>query len=142
MLKLNKSQATNTLAIHLNTTASYTDLALVYSQSYDLSNGVIPFSIDEIKGNYYIGNVSGSDVPSPSGQYNIDIYEGSNLGNLVWGTTTTTWLATTTTWGASGFSPVGSILRSIRAWVSGSNDVAFTDYVSPNELGTYTTYNG
>lgn len=142
MLKLDKSKAVNTLAIHLNATSSFTDLALVYSQSYDLSNGTMPFSVDNIKGQYYIGGVSGSDIPSPSGQYNIDIYQGIAGNPLIWNTTATTWATTDKTWNFSGFSATGSILRSIRAYVSGSNDVSFTDYVSPNELGTYTTYNG
>ena len=34
------------------------------------------------------------------------------------------------------------LLYSDRAYVSGSNEVSITQYLSPNENGTYTTYNG
>ena len=142
MLKLNKSKADNTLAIYLNTTESLADLALVYSQSYDLSNGIIEFEVDNTKGQYRIGTVTGSAVPSPSGQYNIDIYEGDQV-DAVWNQVAVAWDAYDEVWSTAGYiQPTGSLLRTIRAWVSGSNDVAFTEYESPNELGTYTTYNG
>ena len=142
MLKLNKSQPTNTLAIYLNTTASLNDLALVYSQSYDLSNGQIDFPVSQTKGQYRIGTISGSSVPSPSGQYNIDIYEGV-FTDAVWNQVAVAWNAYDEVWSTAGYiAPTGSLLRTIRAWVSGSNDSTFTEYESPNELGTYTTYNG
>jgi len=142
MLKLNKSQPTQTLAIYLNTTESISGLALVYSQSYDLSNGQIDFPVSQTKGQYRIGTISGSSVPSPSGQYNIDIYKGDEIP-AVWNQVAVAWDAYDEVWATAGaFGATGSLLRTIRAWVSGSNDSTFTQYESPNELGTYTTYNG
>ena len=142
MLKLNKSLPTQTLAVYLNTTESLDDLVFVYSQSYDLSNGTIDFPVSQTKGQYRIGTISGSSVPSPSGQYNIDIYKGTEV-SAVWSQVATAWSAYNEVWSTAGNNvPTGSLLRTIRATVSGSNDVSFTEYVSPNELGTYTTYNG
>ena len=145
MLKLNKANPTQTLAIYLDTTASMVEmpsLVLQYSQSYDLSNGNIEMEVDSIKGQYYIGTISGSQIPSPSGQYNIDIYKGEETP-AVWNQVAVAWDAYDEVWATAGaFVATGSILRTIRAWVSGSNDSVFTNYVSPNELGTYTTYNG
>jgi hypothetical protein len=34
------------------------------------------------------------------------------------------------------------LIYSDRAFISGSNEDSITQYVSPNENGTYTTYNG
>jgi len=142
MLKLDKSKAVNNIALHLDTTASIDDIILVYSQSYDLSNGTIDFVVAETKGKYRIGGISGSALPSPSGQYNIDVYEGSEQP-AVWSQVATAWDAYNEVWSTAGeFGITGSLLRTIRAFISGSNDSSFTDYISPNELGTYTTYNG
>ena len=143
MLKLDKSLPINTIAIHLNTPPENLDaLVLVYSQSYDLSNGIMEFFVDEEKGKYLIGGISGSQIPSPSGQYNIDIYSGS-FEDSIWETTSPTWDSFNETWeNAGSYMPYGDLLRTIRAWVSGSNDTSFIIYESPNELGTYTTYQG
>lgn len=142
MLKLNKSNPTQTLAIHLNTTASIDALVLSYSQSYDLSNGNIEYFVDSIKGQYYIGTISGSQIPANSGQYDISVYSGS-FEDAVWSEVAIAFGAYEEKWSSAGiFNPAGDVLRTMRAWVSGSNDSSFTDYVSPNELGTYTTYNG
>jgi len=145
MLRLNKSNDTQTLAIHLDTTASMAEmpsLVLQYSQSYDLSNGNIEMFVDEKKGKYWIGTISGSQMPSPSGQYDINIYSGS-FESAIWSQVDISWGAYNEIWSSAGvFLPSGDLLRTIRAWVSGSNDVAFTTYESPNELGAYTTYNG
>lgn len=141
MLRLDKSNDTQTLAIHLNTTASLEDVALVFSQSYDLSSGVIPMSIDRIKGKYYIGNVSGSQMPSPSGQYSIDVYE-YNAVPAVWGQVAQPWGTYNEIWSLAGDEqPVGESLRSIRAWVEGDNEPSTESYTSPDENGKYTTYN-
>lgn len=145
MLKLDKSKAQSTLAIYLDTTASLdgSNLALVYSQSYDLSNGTIPFYVDSTKGQYRIGTLSGSDVPSPSGQYNIEVYSSYTIIPAVWNQVATAWNAYNEVWSLAGEPGAsGSLLRTMRAWVSGSNEPSYTDYISANEYGTYTTYNG
>ena len=142
MLKLNKSNDTQTLAIHLDSTAPINALVLSYSPSYDLSNGNIEYFVDNIKGQYYIGTISGSQIPANSGQYDISVYSGS-FEDAVWSEVAIAFGAYEEKWSSAGiFNPAGDVLRTMRAWVSGSNDSSFTDYVSPNELGTYTTYNG
>lgn len=142
MLRLNKSNTTQTLAIHLDSTASMDSLLLEYSQDYDRYNGKIDFDVEQTKGKYRIGTISGSEMPDYSGLYTIDIYSGS-FEPAIWGTTPNKWETITQTWSDFGtFQRVGGLLRSIRAIVSGSNDVAFTTYESPNEMGAYTTYNG
>lgn len=142
MLRLNKSNTTQTLAIHLDSTASMDSLLLEYSQDYDRYNGKIDFDVEQTKGKYRIGTISGSEMPDYSGLYTIDIYSGS-FEPALWGTTANKWETITDVWSDFGtFQRVGGLLRSIRAIVSGSNDVAFTTYESPNEMGAYTTYNG
>lgn len=142
MLKLDKSQTINTIALHLNSVPAGVDtLVFIYSQSYDLSNGQMDFYVDATKGKYLIGGVSGSQVPSPTGQYDIDIYSGSFVSG-VWQTTNVAWSSFNGTWTSNGYYvPAGDLLRTIRAWISGSNDVPIKEYISSNELGTYTTYN-
>lgn len=142
MLKLNKSNDTQTLAIHLDSTAPINALVLSYSQSYDLSNGNIEYIIDRIKGQYYIGTISGSQMPAYSGQYDINVFEGEFIEG-VWSEVAVDFGAYDEIWSqAGGYAPTGSVLRTMRAWVSGSNESSFKEYESPNQLGTYTTYNG
>lgn len=142
MLRLNKSNITQTLAIHLDTTASMDSLLLEYSQDYDRYSGSMDFEIEQTKGKYRIGTISGSEMPAYSGLYTIDIYSGS-FAPALWGTTPNKWETITNTWSDFGtFQKASGLLRTIRANVSGSNDVAFTTYESPNETGAYTTYNG
>jgi len=142
MLKLDKSKTTQTLAIHLDTTASIDNLVLQYTSSYDRNSGSMDFVVDNTKGRYRVGTLSGSAVPSASGQYNINIYQGADIP-AVWNQVTASWATYDEIWSTAGdFGVTGSLLRTIRAFVSGSNDASFTEYTSPNELGAYTTYNG
>lgn len=141
MLRLNKSNTSQTIAIHLDTTASMDSLILDYSQDYDLSSGSIDMDVAQTKGKYRIGVISGSSMPANSGLYTIDISSGS-IAPAIWGTTTDVWSTITSTWSNYGTISRGATLRTIRAFVSGSNDVVFNNYVSPNESGSYTTYNG
>ena len=141
MLKLDKSQSTNTIALHLATTASLSDVAFVYSQSYDLSNGTFFGDVTETKGKYRIVSISGSTIPAYSGQYDIEIYEATTAFPITWAAANFAWNNNPYTFNNAGTSgKTGDILRTIRAWVSGSNDVPTTSYVTTNEYGTYITY--
>jgi len=154
MLQFNKSEATNTNAVWLdtvNTSSGYYDsLRAEYSQSYDQSNGtfeVVATSTPNQYRNWLILSNSGTVVPSPSGQYDIKIYTyTSSFEDAVWGEWNKTWLATSQTWGAITGSETGVTLRDLiysdRAWISGSNESSITTYVSSNQDGAYTTYNG
>jgi hypothetical protein len=148
MLQFNKSKATNKNAVYLDTVNTgsgyYNSLLAVYSQSYDNSNGVFeltPLSVPNQYRNWLTFENTGSDVPTPSGQYDVAIYTG-NIVDAIWGVFAPTWQATSDTWSeVAGGVTFGDLLYSDRAYVSGSNEVSITEYVSSNENGTYTTYN-
>lgn len=149
MLQFNKSEATNKNAVYLDTVNTdsgyYDNLVIVYSQSFDNSNGVFevtPLSVPNAYRNWLTFENTGSDVPTPSGQYTVEVRIGDLVGAL-WGTYSPTYTATSDTWSTvSGGITVGDLLYSDRAYVSGSNETSITQYLSPNENGTYITYNG
>lgn len=140
MLRLNKSNDTQTIAIHLSTTESITSLAFNYSQDYDLSSGSFSGAVEATKGNYQIVTISGSVMPDFSGFYTLNVLDNTPVV-YVWQTANVVWSSANFTW-EDGGAGKGTQLRTIRAFVSGSNDTAFTNYQSPNESGSYTTYNG
>jgi hypothetical protein len=86
---------------------------------------------------------TGSLVPTPSGQYEVELWTAQGIINAVWNSTDVPWNTFDTTWQAASTEGVlGDKIYSDRAFVSGSNEVDITQYLSPNENGTYTTYNG
>ena len=148
MLQFNKSLATNTNAAYINTvnTASgyYDDLVAVYSQSYDNSNGtfkVTTTSSPTQYNNWLVFQNTGSLVPSYTGQYDVDIYTNETI-DAVWNQVAVAWDSYNEIWNDAGGEQPIDLIYSDRAWISGSNNVNITQYVSPNENGTYTTYNG
>ena len=149
MLQFNKSEATNKNAVYLDTVNTgsgyYDSLLAVYSQSFDNSNGVFeitPLSVPNQYRNWLVFENTGSDVPSPSGQYTVEVRIG-DIVSAIWGEFAPTWTATSDTWsGVEGGVTIGDLLYSDRAYISGSNETSITQYLSPNENGTYTTYNG
>lgn len=140
MLKLDKSKD-NTLALHLATEDNLSLLVLDYTQDYDRSSGEMFMNVDSTKGQYRIGTLTQNYIPSFSGLYTIDIYKGTTA-DYRWGFVAEEFGAVAVEWGQAGTGKIGEVLRTIRAIVSGSNNPEYTDYTSPNELGTYTTYNG
>ncbi len=152
MLQFNKSLATNTNALYLdtvNTGSGYYDtLKVAYSQSYDQSNGVFDVTATSLPNaykNWLIIQNDGSDVPTPSGQYDIGVYTATDsLIPAIWGQLSSTWTAEADTWGAVGEEIVAlvDLIYSDRAYISGSNESSITTYVSSNENATFTTYNG
>lgn len=155
MLQFNKSLATNKNAVYLDTVNTgsgyYNTLKIQYSQSFDQSNGtfdVTATSIPTEYRNWLVIENTGSVVPTPSGQYDIAVYTATETPALeaIWGEWTKTWTATSQTWGAitgsAGTVVLADLLYSDRAYISGSNETSITQYISSNENGTYTTYNG
>lgn len=150
MLQFDKSQATNSNAVWIptvNTSSGYYDrLMVVYSQSYDNSNGTFFLTTTSSPNAYrnwlIIQNTSG-DVPTPSGQYDVEVYTRTEAVEGRWGFTDQVFSTTTFKWGnfGAGNQPA-DFVYSDRAYVSGSNEQSITQYVSSNENGTYTTYNG
>lgn len=148
MLQFNKSLATNTNAAYIdtfNTSSGYYDsLAIVYSQSYDNSNGVFRVTTTSSPtqyNNWLVFQNTGSLVPSYTGQYDIGIYTNEFVA-AVWNQVATAWDSFDEIWDDAGDEQPIDLIYSDRAWISGSNNVNITQYVSPNENGTYITYNG
>ena len=148
MLQFDKSKITNSNAAYIdtvNTSSSYYDsLIVVYSQSLDNSNGtmeVTTVSSPSAYTHWLIFQNSGSQVPSPSGQYNIDVFTGT-LVDAIWNQVATPWDSYDEIWDTAGYLIPNALIYSDRAYVSGSNESSITQYVSPDENGTYITYNG
>jgi len=152
MLQFNKSLATNTNALYLdtvNTGSGYYDiLKVAYSQSYDQSNGIFDVTATSIPNayrNYLIIENDGSDVPSPSGQYDVEVYTAEEVTvQATWIEASKTWINETDEWNSVGAEIItlADLLYSDRAFISGSNESSITTYVSSNENATFTTYNG
>jgi len=140
MLRLDKSKD-NIIAIYLNSTGSFPQLFLEYSQDYDLSSGSMFMDVDSTKGQYRVGTIASSYVPDYSGLYTIDIFEATQ-DTYIWDEVAIQWDALAVDWMDAGSGKIGDSLRTIRGIVSGSNNPDSTTYLSPNELGKYTTYNG
>ena len=148
MLQFNKSLPTNTNAVYLDTVNTgsgyYDSLVAVFSQSYDESNGtfvVTATSLPNAYRNYLVIENTGSVVPSPSGQYDVSIYTNVFV-SAVWNQVATPWDSFNEIWDTAGEEQPIDLIYSDRAYVSGSNETSITQYLSPNENGTYTTYNG
>jgi hypothetical protein len=145
MLQLSKNKALNTFAIYPNVLPTDGNgLYIVYSQSYDESNGTLQAEVISNSQNtsWVIAQVSGSALPSASGQYVFDTYELLNSGSAIWNTFTQNWEAAITTWNNATYFEIGDLISTDRAFISGSDVVPITEYVSPNENGTYKTYLG
>jgi hypothetical protein len=149
MLQLNVSSTTNSSAVYPDVSASagITQVALDFTQSYDFSTkaDVIATLINTPSATnpWLVFQVSGSTLPTASGQYNVDIYQftpGVTLGT--WQAQATLWNATANFWnGAGGAIVKGTLLSTERAFISGSNGVDTTTYLLPANGGKYTTYN-
>ena len=147
MLQFDRSLTTNSNAVYPNVTASVgtTKLLLDFTQSYDesttanveatLINTVGPLN------EWLVFQLTGSLVPTASGQYNVAIWSATQASILgTWSTQATLWANTNNTWnGAGGLTKV-DLLSTERAFVSGSNEVTITQYLSPTS-SRYYTYN-
>ena len=148
MLQFNRSKNINTNAVYLdqvNTSSGYYDnLVIEYSQSYDQSNGLMELITTSTPTNYtnwLVFQISGSFVPSYTGQYDMSVYTGLFI-DAVWNQIDIAFNSYNETWDTAGYYAPDELLYSDRAFVSGSNESSITQYVSPDENGTYTTYNG
>ena len=148
MLQFDKSINTNSNAIYPTVTASIgtTSVILDFTQTYDKSQtlNVVATLLNTVgpSNEWLVFQITGSDVPAPTGQYDVSIYEytlGPALGT--WGTQATIWANTNTTWAGAQEFIKGTLLSTDRAWVSGSNGYDITQYLLPTNGGTYSTYN-
>ena len=148
MLQLNVSSTTNSSAVYPDVTASLgtTQVLLEFTQSYDFSTkgNVIANLINAPSATnpWLVFQVSGSTLPTASGQYNVNIWEFTQAANLLtWATQNTLWAATNDTWAGVGGFIKTQLLSTDRAFISGSNQVSTTTYLLPANGGKYTTYN-
>lgn len=113
------------------------DMDLV-SSSFSLSLTNTPDNLSE----YYRFNYTGSVIPTASGQYTYNLRDNQGAGQLKWFEARQTFGASTYQWNnAFTASGVTQNIDTGRAFVFGTNDPTFTNYVSSNENGAYVTYN-
>lgn len=140
-----------TIAVWPDTPASSSasNFRMILSDDYDKSSTTIDLSLQNTPTRVIprlVFSLNKSELPSYTGNYTITIQEGTTTvtKNLIWGTTDQTWGEIQAKWGdatyqdSSGFSTIDID----RAWVSGSDVPAFTQYLSPDENGAYSTYHG
>jgi uncharacterized membrane protein len=148
MLQLNVSSTANSSAVYPDVTASLgtTEVLLEFTQSYDYSktDNVIATLINTVSltNPWLVFQVSGSTLPTASGQYDVKIHQFTGEPELLtWATQNTLWNVTAQTWDSSNDFVKTQLLSTERAFISGSNGVSTTTYLSPTNGGTYTTYN-
>ena len=150
MLQFDKSQTTNKNAVYIETFNSesgyYDNLKAVYSQSYDQSSGSFTITATSTPTQYrhwMVFTNLGVDLPSPSGQYDIEIYRRGEDTEGRWGFTNEVWDTSDQRWATFGEGGlIGSAIYTDRAYIVGSNESSITQYLSPDENGSYITYNG
>lgn len=130
-----------TASLFTNPSASY---GLNFVQDYDQSSGSLDLTLQNTPDRVdprLTFRLTNSTIPSSSGFYTIQFTEGL-AQRRTWSATTTKWNAASFTW--SDTTPIAgeTILDTDRAWVSGSDFPAFTQYESPSENGQYNTYHG
>lgn len=148
MLQLNVSSTTNSSAVYPDVTASLgtTQVLLEFTQSYDYStkDNVIATLINTPSpiNPWLVFQVTGSSLPTASGQYNVNIWQFTQASNLLtWGAQNTLWGSTNNLWSGGGSYVKTVLLSTDRAFISGSNQVPTYTYLSPTDGGTYHTYN-
>jgi len=148
MLQFDRSLPTNSNAVYPTNTASLgtTQVLLEFTQSYDLSktSNVVATLLNTVgpTNPWLIFQITGSSVPTASGQYNVDIWQFTQVGiSNTWINQNTLWVNTNSTWAGSGAYVKTTLLSTDRAYISGSNEYSITQYLLPSDGGTYTTYN-
>ena len=142
MIQLNKSAEDQLVAFYPEVTpsASIDGVRFNYSQDYDRSSGSFDGTILSKK-QWVVATVSGSVVPANTGQYTLDIYELIAGADLVWNTAEEVYDLSTVVWSEGTTDLQGQLLATERAYISGSNGSSLTTYYSPNQNGSYITYN-
>jgi hypothetical protein len=112
------------------------DMDLV-SSSFSLSLTNTPDNLSE----YYRFNYTGSVIPTSSGQYTYNLQDNQGTGELKWSEAASFFGTIQAKWNSVTGSNVERTIDTGRAFVFGTNDPTFTNYVSSNENGAYVTYN-
>ena len=149
MLQFNKAQSTNTNAVWPDveiTSSIGPQLVVEFTQSYDNSLTSISANVLNSPGvegqQYIVFQVDGVLVPNPSGQYDVNLFTLTGIQELTWEQASFFWSNANYLWANVADTTKGQLLATERAYVSGSNEQSIKQYVSPDENGTYITYNG
>ena len=142
MIQLKKSTTSNSFAFYpeVEVSSSVDTVRFNYVQDMDKSSGYFDGSITS-KLSWVVGTVSGSDLPNPSGQYTLDIYELIQGASQIWNLSEEVFSTSTVVWNEGSADILGQLLTVERSYIEGGNGVTLTTYNSPDETGTYTTYN-
>jgi len=132
------------IAIIPDSNLDTSSIVLKFTQDY---NKLVTFSSASVskKGDYLICLITGSQLPTASGLYTVDIYSGVIKNTLTWSEWTPTWTTLTETWPTYSGSIIlttGSLIDVERAWVSGSDEISINFYTSSNDNGQFYTYDG
>lgn len=148
MLQLNHSQATNTNAVYPDVLAPVGTQQVLLDFTQSINKNTTPNVIATLANTVSAANpwlviqLTGSSVPTASGQYDVNIYtfiQSSTLGT--WQAQATLWNATNNTWNGGGTFTKQTLLSTERAYVSGSNEYSITQYPIPTDGAYYYTYN-
>lgn len=117
---------------------------LNYTQDYDQSSGSVSLTLLNTPSRVdprLEFSLDKSTLPTYTGNYTITITEGL-VERKIWGSTSTQYSLASWKWSDTGPQTGINTLDTDRAWVSGSDVPSFKQYVSPDEIGAYSTYNG
>ncbi len=154
MINLYTTSSTNTFVMYPDETPFSASLTPYYrlslSQSLDNSNSLVELvrlntTVDKNKSSVVIlQTVSGSNVPTASGQYQADLLYQSEPARGKWGDTHRKFGSIHEFWSnaKAGFLPSeATIISEDRAYVFGTNEQTITTYTDTDQIGSYTTYN-
>lgn len=125
---------------------SGTQYRLALSQSLDKSNTLVTeltrlnTNQSNNSSNVFVFQVTGSRLPTASGQYSVDLLADAPAGQL-WGSAHYLFGDLHQRWAFVTASYSGSIISQDRAYVFGTNEVTITDYTGSDQIGKYITYN-
>jgi hypothetical protein len=147
MLQLNHSQAINTNAVYPDVLAPVGTQQVLLDFTQSINKNTTPNVVATLANTVSATNpwlviqLTGSSVPTASGQYDVDIYTfiANNLGT--WQAQATLWASTSNTWNGAGGFVKGQLLSTERAYVSGSNEYSIVQYPVPVNGAYYYTYN-
>jgi len=150
MIQFDKSTAINTVTLYPESASAYassTSSVFTFSVTQSINQNTGSFTGTLINTPSTLNprltfNVSASALPDYSGQYQIALSEALSTGGAKWGTYAVQWILADVKWSEVLGSSGSRTIDSDRAWISGSDEPSFDNYISSNEQGYYNTYNG
>ncbi len=117
---------------------------IVLTQDYDQKTTTVQAALINTPTEFsprLVLQVSTSDLPSASGLYTLKLDEAIvEKLKIRWIEAHTIWSETHRKWNGFTERQFNRTIENDRAYVSGSDDPQFTQYVSPDETGAYITY--